>query len=131
MREPEERRSTPVPQKDDQKATEDPQSDDALTALKKGLDAFKENVRASLPERLLEAVQLSFGQKNPVSIAIECESPEAISVTDSAGAVLPGSISGNVWTGGEIVQEELGVPLKVTIRSDVPQQITHLTIFSE
>ena len=63
MREPEERRSTPVPQKDDQKATEDRQSDDALTALKKGLDAFKENVRASLPERLLEAVQLSFGQK--------------------------------------------------------------------
>ena len=74
---------------------------------------------------------LSRNNPAPVSIAIECESPEAISVTDSAGAVLPGSISGNVWTGGEIVQEELGVPLKVTIRSDVPQQITHLTIFSE
>ena len=43
--------------------------DDALSALKKGLDAFKENLMAALPAGLLEAVHLpsapslSFGQK--------------------------------------------------------------------
>ncbi len=63
MREHEESRSTPLPPTDDPQGNDDRQGNDALTAIKKGLDSFKENVRASLPERLLEAVHLSFGQK--------------------------------------------------------------------
>ncbi len=67
MRESENQTPTPSPPEEESSKKDVRFEEDALTAIKKGLDAFKENVRASLPERFLEAVQLSFGQKKEES----------------------------------------------------------------
>ncbi len=63
-------------------------------------------------------------------ITIECGDPQSITVTDSNGTEIPGTISQNTWH-GSVWQPEYGAAFSLSIQSAIPQTVSDIYVISE
>ena len=73
---------------------------------------------------------LSRSARYPVWVSIHCDDPQTLTVTDTSGTPVKGTISSGVWQ-GELPAIQRGEEMNITIHSSVPQQLTQLNIITE
>ena len=73
---------------------------------------------------------ISRSSRYPSCVTIQCDDPQAITVTDEFGTSVEGTISDGVWQ-GELPEIQRSEEMTVTIHSSVPQQLTQLNIVTE